>query len=96
MTNERKVIYLDDALGILDDLQRGYENGFNIYADSRKQMLDLSFAQPERKKGEWIGGELGNCSVCGHYGCASDIWDGCEGKYCPNCGADLRGEADDK
>ena len=46
MTNERKVIYLDDALGILDDLQRGYENGFNIYADSRKQMRDLSFVQP--------------------------------------------------
>ena len=45
--SERKMIYLDDALDILDDLQSGYENGFNIYADSRKQMLDLPSAQPE-------------------------------------------------
>ena len=45
--DERKMIYLDDALDILDDLQSGYENGFNIYADSRKQMLDLPSAQPE-------------------------------------------------
>ena len=47
-------------------------------------------AQPERKKGKWIGMSTGTCSVCGHYGCAPDIWDGCEdGEFCPNCGADL-------
>lgn len=54
--------------------------------------------EPERKRGDavpvvhgrWIGGELGHCSVCGHEGCASDIWDGCKGKlFCPNCGAVL-------
>lgn len=37
-------------------------------------------------KGKWIGGELGHCSVCGHEGCASDIWSGCEHTRCPNCG----------
>ena len=45
----------------------------------------------ERKKGKWIGGEIGYCSCCGHKGCASDIWNGCDdGEFCPNCGADMR------
>ena len=51
-------------------------------------------AQPERKKGEWINRSLNilypaweryTCSVCGKH---SDNYD-----YCPNCGADMRGEA---
>ena len=46
-------------------------------------------ALQEQKIGKWIGGELGNCSVCGHKGCASDIWDRCAHTYCPNCGAKL-------
>ena len=41
------------------------------------------------KKGHWIGNELGECSVCGHKGCGSDIWNGCKNTYCPNCGAYL-------
>lgn len=45
-------------------------------------------AEDPRQKGEWIGGELGKCSACGHEGCSSDIWNGCkENCYCPNCGA---------
>lgn len=51
----------------------------------------ISVLQPERKKGRWIGGEFGRCSICGHSGIASDIWDGCKGMFCPNCGADMRG-----
>lgn len=44
----------------------------------------------------WIGGELGRCSVCGHKGCASDIWSGVVGYgYCPNCGALMDGGEDD-
>ena len=44
----------------------------------------------ENVRGEWVGGELGECSICGHKGCASDIWTGCNEKYyCPNCGAEL-------
>lgn len=47
------------------------------------------------KHGKWIGGEIGRCSVCGHSGCASDIWSGCETLYCPNCGARMeRSEAE--
>lgn len=45
-------------------------------------------AKPVRH-GKWIGGDLGYCTACGHEGCASDIWDGCTGMYCPNCGAKM-------
>ena len=52
--------------------------------------------EPEREKGKWIGGEIGYCSCCGHKGCASDIWNGCDdGEFCPNCGADMRGDQDE-
>ena len=46
-------------------------------------------ALEERKTGKWTGGELGYCSVCGHEGCASDIWNRCKGMFCPNCGAKM-------
>ena len=49
-----------------------------------------------RKKGAWLTGrygEFGECSVCGHRGCTSDIWNHCdEVRFCPNCGADLRSQ----
>lgn len=48
----------------------------------------------ERKTGKWIGGELGRCSCCGNKGCFSDIWPDGQVRYCPYCGADLRGEDD--
>lgn len=41
-------------------------------------------AKPDTE--EWIGGELGHTSKCGHEGCSSDIWDRCKNFYCPNCG----------
>ncbi len=47
-----------------------------------------------RKHGKWIGGELGRCSCCGNEGCFSDIWPDGQVRYCPYCGADLRGEGD--
>lgn len=48
-------------------------------------------SEPQRMRGKWVGGELGCCSICGHEGSASDIWNGCKGMFCPNCGADMRG-----
>lgn len=54
-----------------------------------QSIRDLHTAEP--RKGRWEGGELGQCSNCGHEGCASDIWSGCNGgMYCPNCGADMQ------
>ena len=51
----------------------------------------FSSEQPERKKGKWIDksngieGAWNYCSVCGEQ--AIDLYD-----FCPNCGADMRGE----
>lgn len=55
-----------------------------------QQIKDLPPAQPERKKGTWI--DLGKdrairwqCSECGRKD--THIYN-----YCPDCGADMRGE----
>ena len=44
----------------------------------------------ERKKGEWINNTNGTfeCSLCG--------WKHSRSNYCPNCGADMRGEENDR
>ena len=87
-------------------MQKKYYDGFAVLriicdnTEDGKLMLKLlqAFADEpsaeviEPKKGKWIGGELGKCSVCGHEGCASDIWSGCGGMFCPNCGAKMKGD----
>ncbi len=68
---------------------------------SRFAVANAPTIEPERKKGKWIndrlvstnGGTYGvrRCSECEAY--YQDIgygWD-----FCPNCGADMRGENDD-
>ena len=69
-------------------------------------LRDAPTIEPERKKGKWIDAEWENinsgekrkgrrCSVCGHgyfrydvsVNTVSDI-----PNFCPNCGADMRGE----
>ena len=58
-----------------------------------KDIVHETIENYSRPKGEWIGNEIGRCSVCGHKGCGSDIFNGCkDGMYCPNCGADVRGK----
>lgn len=44
------------------------------------------------RHGHWIGGEIGKCSVCGHEGCSSDIWNDGDMMFCPNCGAQVDGK----
>ena len=68
---------------------------------ARKVAEDLPSAQPERKTGHWV--EIGDepydeweCDVCGFVidgsGCIDpeeyrDVY-----RFCPNCGADMKGE----
>ena len=55
--------------------------------------------EPERKKGEWIRNFDGNewywfCSNCKEEWYEEDLWMGGNDfpNFCPNCGADMRGE----
>lgn len=76
------------------DTDEVYTNGAELVPIFRmKQWFEhLPSAQPERKKGEWISNDIDPeawnfCSVCGEQ--AIDLFD-----FCPNCGADMRGEQD--
>ena len=61
---------------------------------------DLPSAQPERKKGKWIyrrsigWGETWVCSECGEK-TTSTVMGEPRYKWCPMCGADMRGEHED-
>lgn len=88
MTREEAVQYLQkiylmaditDEYGDMDDTTP-YETAVDMAIE----------ALEEPETGKWIGGELGECSVCGYGGCASDIWNGYHrDTYCPSCGAHL-------
>lgn len=60
--------------------------------------LGRKYAQPERKKGCWVGiddepCDVYECDQCGTtYDTVDNTWD--LPYFCPNCGADMRGEKD--
>lgn len=55
---------------------------------------ELPSAEPERKKGKWIENTF--CSECGwiHEVESGFIGSVKQFNYCPNCGADMRGESE--
>ena len=64
----------------------------NMSDIDRQTILNLPPVQPKRPTGNWeiyiismIDGEGCRCSECGFEG--APYWD-----FCPNCGADMRGE----
>ena len=62
----------------------------------RVYMKQMSAVQPERPTGHWEhNGYHSKCSACGIWMCDTD-WDGdaIPNSFCPNCGADMRGEQD--
>ena len=53
-----------------------------------RKLRALQTAQSERKKGRWIDrGRISQCSECERF-CMIET------SFCPNCGADMRGERD--
>lgn len=62
------------------------------FFDIPSKLESLPSVQPERKKGEWIhvGFMTEECSECHKQYHELEY-----GKFCPNCGADLRGEQDE-
>ena len=92
---------IDDIVDRLDRLkysQFGTSTFHDGIADGYARIIsDLKLlppAEPERKKGKWIKLYAGNykCSVCGDWWGNDDNEMVEDFKYCPNCGADMRGE----
>lgn len=86
------VIYRQDAIDAVEESRR-----LNHHQDGKaascheyehrhfiKILSELPSAEPERKKGVWIND---CCSICGY---GVEPWNNTP--YCPNCGADMRGE----
>ncbi|MBR2566163.1 MAG: hypothetical protein IKE29_16285 [Paenibacillus sp.] len=87
MTREEKVHVLEQ---IKDYLCAGNPIwDVDMVAEAMDAGIEALQDVPDICIGRWQGGELGECSVCGHRGCASDIWDRCAHTYCPNCGSKL-------
>ncbi len=95
MDNEQAVAILKPLRDMMRD-----QNGCPIsdaYFALDKAITSL--LQPQRTKGKWIEQEDYNldtyydCSVCGESWCTIDgtPWDNGM-NFCPNCGADMRGE----
>ena len=70
----------------------------------RKDLRELPSAQPERKKGKWdfIGWQMFQCSECKHTftqgfleGWGEYTYESLFPPFCPNCGANMKGEQDD-
>jgi len=95
--NNRKMIYLDDAIIALerkkDKKAKGDIGGFynKIIQNDIDALMQLPPAQSEPKKGRWIFiGDGYKCSECRS---VYSWWaDSQTSNYCPNCGADMRHE----
>lgn len=71
-------------------LDNGWTGGF---VDALDAVEDLPSAQPERPKGKWITQEFGSWAECSE---CHELYDipMAYSNFCPNCGADMRGEQD--
>lgn len=89
----RKIV-LDEEDGGLDAAAYceifGYGKSFHaiLKAFTASEAIE-KIRQYEQGK-EVENGEFIHCPKCGHKSCASDVWDNCEGMFCPNCGTDLK------
>lgn len=90
------LISREDALDILDDFQTDIENGVDSYGEHRDRLLSLS--EQLRPTGKWIVNRYDSRGVCCCDNCFEQFahvpmdGEGVPWNYCPNCGADMRGE----
>lgn len=81
----------DEAIEILESVSFFAPSDIDV-----DTALDMAIEALERKRGEWLGKPFGGystvrCSVCrSAFLENSGMWN-----YCPNCGADMRGEHHD-
>lgn len=74
--------------------EEGEEHGFIGTIEDLVKMCRT--IEPERKKGKWINrGRIIRCSKCGTgYAAVKGMKSALTYNFCPNCGADMRGERD--
>ena len=89
------------VIDALDEIEAEVADGYGYqYAKWREYFVEMPSAQPQRKTGRWVNideSEKWECSVCGRM-----MWFSprlnvkpSDYRFCPNCGADMRGEQDD-
>ena len=91
-----------DDVDVVGNEREKFEWGLGLIESYIDDMKDLPSAQPERKRGAWVGVGFYD-EDCGHH-----LWYACDKcsyqttwhmkpifNFCPNCGADMRGEQDD-
>lgn len=104
----KRLIYVEDAIKALEALfvKQFMQFDYDSYekADEKTQLvcdgisdsigcvLNLPSAQPQRIKGRWLphGIPWYQCSECGAVRENKTFME----NFCPNCGADMRGEED--
>ena len=101
-----KGFYIDGETGNVLDISRKNIIGHAVEISSEDELLlnvmskdelknyvshfvNLPSAEPERKKGKWLLFDGYRCSRCNYKLQTMGI-----PMYCPNCGADMRGEED--
>ena len=94
MTKQEVLDYLDNVLHPIVS-----PDNWNVYSELYDMIEELPSAEPMRH-GKWIYGNdfhwyTASCNRCGYHrrtDIKADRWN--QWNYCPNCGADMRGEKD--
>ena len=88
-----------EAMNLLNEAQVEYDENYKGLGLAKKIISDMKPTNPERPKGEWKYTdevhEIARCSKCSFLIDASGCVDPEEYisiyRYCPHCGADMRG-----
>lgn len=102
MTREEAITLLDDLIGLVEDNHgRDYDRAFHMAIEALQQG-PVKHGKWEEKEThlnendcsitEW---QSAKCSNCGKYHTTPYMYYFNNFTYCPNCGADMRGEQDD-